>query len=219
MSLIGKNRAIFSYNGKDRSESKFINKDFEKTKSYRSIFKNADFSGTSLRAAHMKFCNFDNATFVGTEFIGTNLRGSTFRRAKFVDAIFAATVLDSTDFSGATFEKCYFIGTSFKSAKKVPSETDGITFMTSMPTTDLFSKNLIDAVESLRSNDIIRKSHTLHGKEGKLNTLSLMLLKNDYSETDLISLLSFAPHVITTQFYTLSYLRKLLKKISENAIL
>lgn len=74
MSLKGKNRAIFSYSNIARNGSNFMYKDFEKTKSYRSNFKNAIFDYASLRAAHLKFCNFDEASFVETEFIGTNLR-------------------------------------------------------------------------------------------------------------------------------------------------
>lgn len=214
MPLTGKNRAIFSYSKKDRSGSKFVNKDFEKTKSYMSRFINADFSGTSLRAAHMKFCNFDGASFVGTEFVGTNLRGSTFRNARFIDAIFISTTLDSTDFSGATFTKCCSIATNFSCARKPPSQMDGITILLAMPPSIDFSDELISAVEALRSNDIIRRSHTLHLKNGKPNTLSLKLLKIDHTESDLITLFSIVSKAVTTQFYTLSYLRSLLKKLS-----
>ena len=207
MPLTGKNRAIFSYKKRDRSESKFVNKDFEKTKSFMSDFTDADFSGTSLRAAHMKFCNFDGASFVGTEFIGTNLRGSTFRHANFIDAIFISTILDSTDFSGATFSGCYSVATNFGHARRAPSETDGITFLMSMPSNADFSDDLISAVEALRGNDIIRRSHTLHLKSGRTNTLSLKILRIDHTEADLIALFSTVSQAVSTQFYTLSYLR------------
>lgn len=88
MSLVGKNRAVFSYNNVTKQNSNFMYKDFEKTKSYHTNFENAHFAGTSLRAAHMKYCNFTNCVFTGTEFIGTNLRGSKFICAKFIDCIF-----------------------------------------------------------------------------------------------------------------------------------
>ena len=43
---------IFNYNNKNKDGSKFIYKDFEKTKSYHSQFKNAEFAGTSLNGKH-----------------------------------------------------------------------------------------------------------------------------------------------------------------------
>ena len=78
MSLVGKHRALFSYKNDDRSGSTFQYKDFEKTKSYNSKFVHAKFIGTSLRAAHMKYCNFDNYLFDQVDFVGTNMRGSSF---------------------------------------------------------------------------------------------------------------------------------------------
>ena len=39
MSLIGKNRSIYSYNNADRKGRKFVFKDFEKTKSFPKIIK------------------------------------------------------------------------------------------------------------------------------------------------------------------------------------
>ena len=73
MSLKGKNRAIYSYNNEQHAGSNFMYKDFEKSHSYRSNFQNTKFDYASLRAAHMKFCNFDGAGFKETEFVGTNL--------------------------------------------------------------------------------------------------------------------------------------------------
>ena len=94
VSLKGKNRAIFSYNNVDRNESNFMYKDFEKTRSYHSSFVGAKFTGTSFRAAHMKYCNFSTYVFQDSDFVGTNLRGSVFSGAYFKDCIFVASVLD-----------------------------------------------------------------------------------------------------------------------------
>ena len=82
MSLVGKNRALFRYKNDDRSGSTFQYKDFEKTKSYNSKFVHAKFIGTSLRAAHMKYCNFDNCLFDQVDFVGANMRGSSFIGAR-----------------------------------------------------------------------------------------------------------------------------------------
>lgn len=219
MSLKGKNRAIFSYDKKDRSGSNFMYKDFEKTKSYRSNFKNAKFDYASLRAAHLKFCSFDEASFVETEFIGTNLRGSTFRGAKFKGTIFRATVLDQTNFPGATFKNCYFVATGVSSASKFSNNCNGITFLNAMPCMNGFSSVLIEVVEGLRKNDIIRRSNTLHLKQRKINTLSLTILLQSYSEDELIELLQRVTNDLTTQFYTLSYLKVLLKKAVQSDII
>ena len=219
MSLKGKNRAFFSYNNVDKSNSNFMYKDFEKTKSYHSNFKNAKFDYASLRAAHMKFCNFDGASFVETEFVGTNLRGSTFKRGNFKETIFRATVLDKTDFSGATFENCYFVDIGVSSISKFPNNCSGITFLNAMPSNENFSAELMEVVENLRENEFVRRSNTLHLKKGKINTLSLMILLKSYSEDELIELLQNVTNDLTTQFYTLSYLKVLLKKAAQSDII
>lgn len=214
MSLEGKNRKIYSYNNVDRSDNNFMYKDFEKTNSYNSSFRKANFNFTSFRGAKMKFCDFSEASFIGSEFVGTNLRGSNFSGAYFQDAIFCVTVLDKAIFKNAKFENCFFVSTGISRTKNFPSECDGIIFLDSYPSTDIFSNELLQIVEGLRSNDIIRRSHTLHLKKGKVNTLSLHILLQSYSEDDLISMLPQVPQRLTTQFYTLSYLRNLLKKMA-----
>ena len=80
-------------------------KDFEKTKSYHSSFVNAKFTGTSFRAAHMKYCNFTGCIFQGVDFVGTNLRGSNFKNAIFKECIFVAAVLDKVNFKDAEFTR------------------------------------------------------------------------------------------------------------------
>ncbi len=213
MSLEGKNRKIFSYNNVDRCNCNFMYKDFEKTNSYHSSFRQANFNFSSLRGAKMKFCDFSGASFIGTEFVGTNLRGSNFSNACFKDAIFHSTVLDKAIFDNASFENCYFVCTGISTTKKFPQDCTGITFLASLPSADGFSNELLQVVEELRANDLICRSHTLHLKKGKVNTLSLQILLESFSPDDLICLLPKVPQQLTSQFYTLSYLRKLLKKM------
>ena len=213
MSLEGKNRALFSYNCMERSNRKFMYKDYEKANPYHSYFAQSDFSYTSLRAAKMKYCNFAGCTFVETEFIGTNLRGSSFRGASFNGAIFNSVVLDRTDFTNATFQNCYFLGVSFNKASNAPKSLEGNTVFSAMPSIDDFSPQLLTVVESLRRNDIIRRSNTLHLKRGRINTLTLYILGESFSETELVEKLAKLPPYLTTQFHTVSYLKKMLKKI------
>ena len=117
-------------------------------------------------------------------------------------------------FENAKFENCYFVSTGISKTRKFPLDCTGITFFHTPPAADTFSDELLQVVEELRSNDIIRRSHTLHLKKGKVNTLSLHILLQSYSEDDLIALLPQVPQYLATQFYTLSYLKNLLKKIA-----
>ena len=219
MSLEGKNRAIFSYNNSDKQNNNFMYKDLEKTKSYHTSFINARFTGTSLRAAHMKYCNFTNCVFTATEFIGTNLRGSKFISAKFVDCIFSGVVLDKANFKGAIFSNCYIVGVSGRSAYNFPDDLSGNVVLPALPLQDTISKELSAVIEPLRENDYIRRSHTLHLKNGKINTLTIMILNEIYSNDQLVQLLPLLPKIVTTQFYTVSHLKAFLKKAEKEAIL
>ena len=216
MSLSGKNRKVFSYNNKCKRECNFRYKDFEKTKSYHSDFGKANFDFVSFRAAHMKFCNFNGASFVWTEFVGSNLRGSSFKGAIFKDSIFMGTVLDKTDFSGASFENCVFYVTKHDGLKGMAGHEDGINIIFQKPAVDAFSPELINVIQELRSNDIIRRSHTLHTKKNGVNIVYLNELLKIYKEDELIKLLPNIPDYVKTQFYTLSYLQILLKKVRNN---
>ncbi len=219
MSLVGKNRKIFSYNNKDKRKSNFMYKDFEKSISYHSNFAESNFSFASLRAAKFKFCSFYGSTFVGTEFVGTNLRGSNFSNAVFNGAIFKAAVLDKANFRNATFENTIFISTSTKTAKHIDENTPGIIWIDRVPSENSFSKELVTVVENLRSNDIVRRSNVLHLKKGKINTIYLSVLLNTYTEAELIKAFTLLPEHLTTQFHTLSYLKKLLNKLRSTDII
>lgn len=213
MSLRGKNRAVFSYNNKDRSGAYFQYKDFEKTDSYHSSFINARFQGTSLRAAKFKYCDFSGCVFEKTDFIGTNLRGSKFEGANFVECVFISVVFDRADFKNATFKNCYILG-NVKQAMNFPKNCEGIVVVDSFPPQDSVSKELMDVIEELRHCDAIRRSRILHGRNGRVNTFTIMILKNDYSEEQLIHYLPILPELITTEIHTLSHVKTLLNKAS-----
>lgn len=211
MSLKGKNKKFFSYKNQDRQNSNFMYKDFEKSDSYHSNFAHSNFNFVSFRAAKMKFCNFSQSTFIGSEFVGTNLRGSRFYNAYFKNTIFNATILDKTIFNGAKFEECYCLNTNTTQLNKVLLNNRGIKFFDSYPKPDIFSSNLLNIIEALRANAIIRRSCVLHLKEGKINTLSVYILTQHFSEDSLIAMLPMIAQNITIQFHTLSYLEKKLQ--------
>lgn len=216
VSLQGKNRAIFSYNNVNRNGTKFIYKDFEKTRSYHSKFIGAKFEGTSFRAAHMKYCDFSACKFQDSDFVGTNLRGSVFRGAYFKNCIFIASVLDKADFKNVVFENCYLVATGVKTVKNLPVNCDGLVILPSQPSQDSITGELQISIEALRVNDIIRRSHTLHVKKGRINTLTIMILRKDYTDEELIRYLPMLPQYISSQFYTVSYLKAVLKKIEKS---
>lgn len=212
MSLVGKNRKLFSYNNDDRSNRTYEYKDFEKTKSYNTSFANSKFVGVSFRAAQIKYCVFDSAEFRGSDFVGTNLRGSSFIGARFIDCIFNATNLDRVNFSNSVFQNCYFIGISINSAKGLSLSSEGVTVLHTVPEQGTVSSELKMVLEELRENDIIRRSKTLHCKKGRINTVTIMLLKTQYTDEQLVVLFQKLPELLTTQFYTISYLKMLLKR-------
>ena len=198
MSLSGKNRALFSYKHDDRSGSIFQYKNFEKTKSYNSKFMHAKFIGTSLRSAHMKYCNFDNCLFDQVDFVGSNMRGSSFIGARFIKCTFVSAVFEKANFKNATFENCYWVATSHANIRNFPEDSEDIMILTSFPSQDTVNPELLQVIESLRKNDIIRRSHTLHGKKGKINTISLLILNQEYTDDELIQLLPKLSQLVTS---------------------
>lgn len=71
---------------------------------------------------------------------------------------------------------------------------------------------LVKEIENLRTNDFVRRSNTLHLKQSKINMVTLFVLLQDYSQEDLINLIPRIPAYIDRDFYTISYLKRLLKK-------
>lgn len=213
MSLIGKNKDFYSYRNECRIGANFQYKDFEKTKSYNTNFSKSNFNYASLRAAQMKYCNFNEASFVETEFIGTNIKGSCFKGAIFKNAIFKSVVMDKTDFTGAELVNCIFCNTRFTNVKGLNISNSRI--IDKCPELREYSQELLNTIQDLRANDIIRRSNTLHLKNNKINTLYLQELLGDFSQYELVVLLKLLPRYLTTQFYTLSYLKKLLTKIKK----
>ncbi len=217
MSVVGKNRNPLSYKNKDRRQSNFMYKDFSKSSSINSNFSECNFRFISFRGAKFKYCEFDRALFDGSEFIGTNLRGSHFSNAIFKDVIFNGAVLDKSNFTEAKFSNTIFYNTSINTAKGISKNTDGIIVFEKAISEDQFSKELITIIQDLRKNDYIRRSRTLHLKEGKVNTLYLMLLLHDFEEQPLIEGLRMLPNLISKPFYTLSYIKNILRKLADQS--
>jgi len=98
-------------------------------------------------------------------------------------------------------------------------DNDGIVILESMPAQEYIMYELREVIERLRGNDIVRRSNILHLKKGRINTLTVMVLKKEYTEEELIRYLPILPQYVTTQFYTVSYLKMILKKIEKSYIM
>ncbi|MHC1748789.1 MAG: pentapeptide repeat-containing protein [Cellulosilyticaceae bacterium] len=194
-------------------------KDFDKSHSYNTNFNHCIFDYASLRGASLKSCSFRDSSFIGTEFIGTNLNRSVFKNAFFQDAIFYSTILTQADFENATFKNTYFLSTNPYSAKKLYPHLPGTIFLSAPPPIQDFNIVLIATIQSLRQNDILRRSGVLHQKKCRVNTLSLLILLNHFSQDELIQGLPIIANTLTTQFHTLSYLINQLNKIKNMGII
>ena len=207
MSLEGKNRYLFSYSNKQIEGKKFQYKDFEKTKSYNSTFKDTAFIGTSFRAAQFKYCTFINCDFVESDFVGTNFRGTKFINCSFDKCLFQSTNCEGTGFKNCKYNCCYLNGNSVDCFKCL----SGITVINLKETQLNVLPELVKKIESLRTNDFVCRSNTLHLKQSKINMVTLFVLLQDYSQEDLINLIPRIPAYIDRDFYTISYLKRLLK--------
>lgn len=199
---------LFSYSNKQIEGKKFQYKDFEKTKSYNSTFKDTAFIGTSFRAAQFKYCTFINCDFVESDFVGTNFRGTKFINCSFDKCLFQSTNCEGTGFKNCKYNCCYLNGNSVDCFKCL----SGITVINLKKTQLNVLPELVKEIENLRTNDFVRRSNTLHLKQSKINMVTLFVLLQDYSQEDLINLIPRIPAYIDRDFYTISYLKRLLKK-------
>jgi uncharacterized protein YpiB (UPF0302 family) len=84
--------------------------------------------------------------------------------------------------------------------------------MSEMPEIDLTTE-LLSAFETLMSNPYVKSSRVLDTKDKNLNTVSVMILVKLFSEEKLIKAFDEIQSHLDRNFYTLSYLIKLIEKI------
>ena len=133
----------------------------------------------------LKLVSFMNGTFEGTEFIGTNLKNSKFKNAKFKNAIFEGANLDGTDFKDAKFENTIFLGCKLEKTKNFSTDLQGVRVFEGMPEINI-SLELEESLNSLMENKYVKASRIFDTKEGNINTLTLMILKENFNEEELI---------------------------------
>lgn len=204
---------FFSYNNKVRNHSNFMYKNFSKSNSYNTRFTYSNFSFANFYKSTMKYCGFNGCTFNGTEFKNSNLSGSRFKGAKFNDVVFFNTKLSKVDFKDAEFNNVYFVNSSIRKCKNISKETPGIIIINSnSPRQKLnLSPELYNAITNSTKNKFIYDSETLiYHKNKKLNYINIIRLLKRFDENQIIKGLLFATENIKNNFFTLSYLIKII---------
>ncbi len=203
---------MFNYNNADKKNKSFMYQNLQKSKSYNTDFSNSNFDYVCLRGAHLKSCNFDGCTFRGAEFTGTNLKDSTFRNAIFENTVFEGAKLEGVDFRGAQFKNSFFVDTRIDHVKYLEPEQTGIRIFSEMPEIEM-SEILRSAIEKLMQNVFVKKSRVLDTKDKTMNTISVLILIEKFGEEKLIKSLEQVEDHLDRDFYTLSYIIKIIDKI------
>lgn len=205
---------MLNFTNIEKKNKSFMYQNLQKSKCHRSNFSGSNFDYVCFRGAHMKDCAFNECTFKGTEFIGANFKGSSFKKASFEYAVFEGAKLEGVDFKGAKFKKTFFVGTQVESAVNLNLEDPEITVYAEMPELEL-SDGLRAAIEQLMQNPFVKKARVLDTKDKKMNTLSVLILLDLFGETVLTERLSQLEAHLDRDFYTLSYLIKLIEKLQK----
>ena len=209
MSLEGKNKKPFSYINKEVMNKNFQNKDFNKTSSYHSNFSHSIFENTSFLSAKFKWSSLYQVTFKNCTITGAHFKKCNFENSIFEGCLIRGSVFENCKMEGASFKNCYMDLSQFK---KYPNLIFSDCYDKHL-TKEMFSQELLDTVESLRNNDFIRRSMVLLIKNKKINLLALKKLVDAFGEDLLIKNLPIIQNIIKNQFYTLSYLEKILSDL------
>lgn len=196
----------FHYNNIEKKDKNFMYKNFKRSNCYNCNFANSNFNFATFRGAHFKTCSFINGSFEGTEFIGTNLKNS-----KFKNAIFEGANLDGADFKDAIFENTIFLGCKLEKTKNLNRELKEVRILDEMPEINL-SNELKSSLENFMENKYVKSSRIFDTKDGGINTLTVMILLENFSENELIEGFSKIKSKIERDFYTISYIIKMIQK-------
>jgi len=200
------------YNNMDKKNKSFMYQNFQKQDYFNTNFTNGCFDYACFRGAHLKSCTFNACTFKNAEFMGTNLKDSYFVNAVFDHSVFEGAKLDGANFKDAKFIGAIFVDTKTDKAINLDMTQEGIRVFDKMPELEITS-TLKSAVETLMQNPFVKRSRVMDTKDKKMNTISVMLMLERYGEDKLISLMGQLEGHIDRDFYTLSYLIKILDKL------
>lgn len=205
----------FDLRNADKKNKNFMYQNIAGGKCHRCDFSESNFDFANFRGAAMKDCKFRDCSFKGTEFIGTNLKDSDFTNATFENCIFEGAKLMDVNFLDATFINTIFLFTDLSVAKNLDLDSKGLTLYSEMPEIEL-SEAFVEAYEEAMTNEFVKKSRVLDTKEGKLNNVSVMRLLEHFDESTLTKGLKNMTPYLDRDFYTLSFIVTLIKKLQKN---
>lgn len=204
---------MINLNHADKKKKSFMYQNLQKSKCYNTDFSSSNFDYTCFRGAHMKSCIFNACTFKGSEFVGSNLKDSQFKDAIFEYTVFEGAKLEGVDFKGAKFTHTFIVGSDVDKALNLNVTDEGLKILPEMPEIDIDDR-LLKAFDKLMVNPFVKKARVLDTKDKKLNTVSVMILMALFSEETLINAFEEIHSQLNRDFYTLSYLIKLIEKIA-----
>ena len=202
----------FNYENIEKKDKNFMYKNLEKSNCYNCNFSGSNFDYVNFRGAHFKSTSFLNCSFKWAEFIGTNFKKSNFKNAKFENTIFDSARIDGVDFKNATFKNTIFVSTDISKARNLDINNKEIRIFNEMPTIEI-SEELKNSALNTFNNKFVKSSRVLDTKEGELNYLNIMLLLENFDEETLIKGLDYITNTLDRDFYTLSYLIKIIKNM------
>ncbi|MDI9216681.1 pentapeptide repeat-containing protein [Clostridium tertium] len=205
----------FHYNNIEKKDKNFMYQNLEKSNCYNCNFAGSNFDYVNFRGAHFKSSSFMKCSFKWSEFIGTNFRKSNFKNAIFENTIFDSVKLQDVDFKDAKFINTIFVSTDISKAKNLDINNPEIRIFDEMPKIEI-SEELKNAAFNTFNNKYIKASRILDTKDGDLNYLNIMILLENFNEETLIKGLNYITNELDRDFYTLSYIIKLIKNMPES---
>lgn len=206
------------YNKIQKLDKNFMYQDLKRSNCYNSDFSGSNFNYTSLRGAHFKSCNFYGCSFKSAEIIGSNLKRSKFKKVKFENTLFDSVNLEGVDFAGAQFINTIFLATDISKAVNVNIKESEVKIFDEMPQIEI-SERLENSLKLAMQNEYVKKSRALDTKDGTINTISVMILLENFKEKQLVDGLNLIAERMDKDFCTLSYIIKTLQTYKSKGLL
>lgn len=195
----------FNYNNIEKKNKNFMYQNWQRSKCFNSNFPQSNFDYVSFRGAHLKSCSFFECSFKRAEFVGTNLKGSAFRKAYFENTLFEGVKLEGVNFADATFKNTIFVSCDMVSVINLDTSDPEIRIFDEMPELNI-SEQLKEAVEKAMTNEFIKKSRVLDTRDKRINSISMMILLEQFDEEKLIKGLQLIGETLDKEFSVLSYI-------------
>lgn len=141
----------------------------------------------NFRGSRFKDTNFTATTFLGCDFWGASFNKCNFKNAHISDCVFMACKFKNCNFEGAKIEYTTIVNTNLSECKKIEFE-NSVDILKQYPECQL-EQELIDSLDKLKENPLIRKCKLLHLPGNKYNKLNLYLLQKKFTERELPPLL------------------------------